>query len=167
MPHEFDVDVSSSATVEQVCAAFAAAEYWAARFAAFDAAMSLDELTVDADGVIHVATVQDLRHDGLPPILARVYPRDLKVIGTEVWTPVGEGRVEGRIGIDVVGAPGSGTGNALLETSGAGSRLQIDGSVRFGVPLIGGRIEKHLAREFAAHIPDVQSFTTDWIAARV
>ncbi|GAA4404103.1 DUF2505 domain-containing protein [Tsukamurella soli] len=167
MPREFDVTVSSPATVDQVHSAFGTAGYWEDRFAAFDATMTLDEIGVGHDGTVRVSTTQDLRRDALPPLLARCYPGDLEVHATETWTPVAPGRVEGAITIRVAGAPGSGSAAAVLEPDGTGSRLRVIGAVRVGIPLVGGRVEKYLASGFAAHIPEIQDFTTDWIASRV
>jgi len=39
--------------------------------------------------------------------------------------------------------------------------------VEFKVPLVGGKIESYLAREFAQGIPEIQRFTTTWIGQNV
>ena len=72
MAREFEVEVSSSATPEQILAAFGRAEYWHDRFAEFDNHTVLDDLTVDG-GRTEVVTVQDLGHDALPSLLTKVY----------------------------------------------------------------------------------------------
>ena len=163
MPRSFDVTVESPATVEQVHRAFGDEDYWLARFAAFGTATTLDSLLVDADGAVTVSTTQDLRRDGLPRLVARFYPRDLKILSSETWKPIGGGRVRGEVGIAVVGAPGSGGGAGLLVPTGDGSQLNFTGTVEFNVPLVGGRIESYLGGQFAEHIPAIQRFTTEWI----
>jgi hypothetical protein len=87
------------------------------------------------------------------------------ISSTETWTPVGDGSVRGTVTIEVAGAPGSGRGAALLRPRGEGSELSFTGTVEFRVPLVGGRIESYLGIQFTEHIPDIQRFTTDWIAA--
>ncbi len=111
-----------------------------------------------------MVSTEDLRHVALPGILAKVYRGDLNVVTTEEWAPGGDGRVDGRIDIAVTGAPGSGLGDAVLASSGSGSRLDLSGTVRFNVPLVGGKVEGYLARLFADGLSMVQRFTDNWIA---
>ncbi|MCV7384530.1 DUF2505 domain-containing protein [Mycolicibacter longobardus] len=163
MPRSFEVTFSSPATVEQVHGAFGDRSYWQARLEAFGGAKTLDALEVDSGGRVRVVVTEDLRHGALPGMLAKVYRGDLNIVTTEVWTPAGDGRVDGDINVAVTGAPGSGSGIAVLEPAGAGSRLALTGTIRFKVPLVGGAIESFLAREFAEGIPEIQRFTTTWL----
>lgn len=163
MPRAFEASVSSPASVEQVHAAFGARQYWLARFDAFDVSCTLDELHVD-DETVHVSATQDLRHNGLPGPIAAFYRSDLLIRNTETWQRVDGHRVHGEINVDVVGAPGSGSGSAVLEPDGDGSHLRFTGTVEFKVPLVGGGVEKFLAHHFAKQIPEIQRFTTAWIA---
>ncbi|TXI62876.1 DUF2505 domain-containing protein [Mycolicibacterium mageritense] len=164
MPRSFEVTFDSPASVEQVFGAFGDRAYWLARLEAFGGEKTLDALDVDADGRIRVVVTEDLRHGALPGMLAKVYRGDLNIVTTEVWTPAGDGRVDGEITVAVTGAPGSGSGTAVLERAGTGSRLALNGTVRFKMPLVGGPIESFLAREFAQGIPDIQRFTTTWLS---
>ena len=164
MPRSFDVSVKSPASVEQVHCAFSDEDYWLARFAAFGTSTTLDSLIVDADGVVTVTTTQDLRRDGLPRLVARFYPGDLKIVSNETWEPIGGRRVRGAVSVAAAGAPGSGHGAALLAPMGKGSQLSFNGTVEFRVPLVGGKIESYIGGQFAKHIPEIQRFTTAWIA---
>ena len=164
MPRSFEVLVESPTSVEQVHAAFGREDYWLARFSAFGVTSTLDSLTVGADGTVRVAISQDLRHDVLPAIVAKVYRRDLKIRHCETWRSVGDGRVHGEISVAVSGAPGSGSGAALVAPAQHGSRLTLTASVEFKVPLVGGTVENYIAREFAQEIPEIQRFTTAWIS---
>jgi hypothetical protein len=163
MPRSFDVTFESPAGVEQVHTAFGDKDYWLARLAALGGSRTLDSLILDRDGTVSVISTEDLRHGALPGILAKVYRGDLSVVTTEKWTPGGDGRVTGRIDVAVTGAPGSGQGDAVLAASGGGSRLDLAGTVRFNVPLVGGRIESYLAGLFADGLSAVQRFTDAWI----
>lgn len=165
MPRPFDVTVASPATVAQVHGAFGDADYWLARFAAFATTTALDSLVVEDDGTVVVSTTQDLRHSGLPRPVAAFYPGDLKICSTETWRPDGH-RVHGGVTVDVVGAPGSGTGAGVLEPLGEGSQLTFSGQVVFKVPVVGGRIESYLAGQFARQLHAFQRFTTDWITGQ-
>lgn len=163
MPRSFDVSFDSPASVEQVYLAFSDKDYWLARLAALGGSRTLDSLTVEPDGTLSVVSTEDLRHGALPGILAALYRGDLNVVSAEKWTPTGDRRVSGEIGVAVTGAPGSGHGTAVLAPSGSGSRLKLSGTVEFRVPVLAGRIESYIARVFVEGLSKVQHFTTEWI----
>ena len=163
MPRSFDVSVQSPARVEQVHSAFSDEEYWLARLAAFGGLGRLDSLAVGADGTAAVIIIQDLRQELLPALLAKLFPADLRVVHRETWGPVGSGEVRGAISFTAIGAPGSVLGRALLVPDGNGSRLQVTTTVRFRVPLIGGKIEGYIGGQAAEMIASVNRFTTAWI----
>jgi hypothetical protein len=162
MPRSFDVSADSPATVEQVHSAFSDEDYWLARLATMNGRTALESLIVDDDQTVRVATTQDLGRDLVPGIVAKFYRRDLKVRHTETWRPI-DGQLRGEINVAVSGAPGSGSGAALVAPTQDGSRMTFEGSVEFKVPLVGGTIESFIAREFARGIPDIQHFITKWV----
>ncbi|HUB57453.1 MAG TPA: DUF2505 domain-containing protein [Mycobacterium sp.] len=162
MPRSFDVSADSPATVEQVHSAFSDEDYWLARLATMNGSTALESLSVDDDQTVRVATTQDLGRDLVPGIVSRFYRRDLKVRHTETWRPI-DGQLRGQITVAVSGAPGSGSGVALVAPTQDGSRLTFEGRVEFKVPLVGGTIESFIAREFARGIPDIQHFIAKWV----
>lgn len=162
MPRSFDVSVDSPTSVEQVHRAFSGEEYWLARLATLNGRTTLESLIVGDDQTVRVATSQDLARDLLPGILTKFYRRDLKVRHTETWRSI-EGQLHGEISVAVSGAPGSGSGAALVAPTQSGSRLTFAATVEFNVPLVGGTIESFIAREFAREIPDIQHFTAMWV----
>ena len=165
MPRAFDVTTETSAGVAEVQSAFGRKDYWLARLAAYGGeSMSLESLAVDADGVVAVTTSQDLRPDGLPGVFSRVLPKDLRIIRTESWRPVGDGEVHGEITIAAHGVPGSGEGTTLLKPVPAGSSLRLRGTLEVRIPLVGGRIEQFIADLIAKEVPEMQRFTTEWIS---
>ena len=138
-----------------------------ARIAAFGGSKTLDSLIVEPDGTVTVSIIEDLRHGGLPKILATLYPGNMNVRSIEKWSPGSDRQVNGEISVAVTGAPGSGRGAAVLAPSGDGSQFSLSGTIEFNVPLVGGRIESFVAREFAQGIGEIQRFTTRWIAENV
>jgi hypothetical protein len=164
MPRSFDVSVDSPASVEQVHTAISGEDYWLARLATLNGSTTLESLIVDDDQTVRVATTQDLGRDLLPGIVAKFYRRDLKIRHTETWTPLGDSQLRGEISVAVSGAPGSGSGAALVAPTQSGSQLTLTGTVEFKVPLVGGTIESFIAREFAQGIPNIQDFTAKWVA---
>ena len=163
MPSSFDVSFDSHTTVEQIHAAFARQDYWLDRIAAFGGAKTLRSLDVAPDGTVTSTIAEDLREGVMPALFAKVYPGDLNVVSTETWRPAGDRRVDGEISVAITGAPGSGRGTALLVPTDTGSRLTLSGTVVFKIPLVGGKIEKHVAGQFAEGLRDIQQFTTTWI----
>jgi hypothetical protein len=164
MARSFDVSVDSHASVEQVHAALSREQYWLARLATLNGRSALESLVVDADRTVRVATTQDLGPDLLPAIVAKFYRREIKIRHSETWTPVSDDQLRGEIKVAVSGAPGSGSGDALIVPSHTGSKMSLTGTVEFKVPLVGGTVESFIAREFAQGIPDIQAFTAAWVA---
>jgi hypothetical protein len=164
MARSFDVSVDSPTSVEQVHAALSGEDYWLARLATLNGSTTLESLVVDDDQIVRVATTQDVGRDLLPGIVAKFYRRDLKIRHTEIWTPLGDNQLRGEISVAVSGAPGSGSGTALVAPTETGSLLTLSGTVEFKVPLVGGTIESFIARGFAQGIPDIQQFTAEWVA---
>jgi Protein of unknown function (DUF2505) len=167
MPRSFDVSVQSPTSVEQIYSAFGSEDYWMARIAAFGGSKTLDSLIVEPDGTVTVSITENLRHSGLPKILAALYRGDLNLRSTEKWSASGDRQVSGEISVAVTGAPGSGRGAAVLAPSGEGSQLSLCATVEFKVPLVGGKIESYVAREFAEGIGEIQRFTTRWVIEHV
>lgn len=153
-------------SVDHVFSAFADENYWVSRMSAFGGTSALDALVVDGDGTVRVSVVQDLRHL-LPAVISKRYPRDFMVVRTETWQRVDGYRVGGQVTVAVEGAPASGDGTALLVPSGEGARLDFVAAVDCSIPLVGRRVEGHLASQLDDSIQEIQRFTTRWIADRV
>ena len=111
-----------------------------------------------------VGTTQDLRHDGLPVLIAKAMPGDLKVVREETWRVTGDDELHGNVVITTSGAPISGVATARVSPTAEGSVLHFRGTVQVKVPLIGGQIEKYISSQIAEEIPGVQRFTTRWIS---
>lgn len=162
MPRGFDIATESSATVAQVHAAFGDAGYWRDRLAEFGGdSIRLDSLVVE-NGSVFIGSVQDLRNDVLPTLIAKAIPGDLKVLRKETWHPT-DGELHGDVVITTSGAPISGVATAVVSPTPTGSLLRFTGTVQMKVPLIGGQVEKYISSQLAREIPGVQRFTTRWI----
>jgi hypothetical protein len=166
MAHTFHGLAQTPAAVADIHAAFGRADYWLARLATSAAVTTLNSLTVGADGTVSVRFAQDLGRQLLPGVVARLVPGDVRMDYTETWTPVDDGRAQGRIGVAVSGGLGSCSATAWLEPSPAGSQMRFTGSVKVRIPLVGGNLEKAVGADLAANIPSVLDFTTTWIADR-
>jgi hypothetical protein len=164
MPRPFDVSTPSPATVGQVHAAFADEGYWRARLAEYGGdSIRLESLAV-GEGSVFVGTTQEMRHDGLPVLIAKAMPGDLKVVREETWHVTDDDELHGDVVITTSGAPISGVATARVSANGEGSVLRFTGTVQVKVPLIGGQIEKYISSQISEEIPGVQRFTARWIS---
>lgn len=167
MARSFDVSTVNPATVAQIHAAFADEDYWRDRLEVYggNGVIRLDSLTVDSDGNIAVATTQDLREGVLPGPLAKAIPARLRLLRAEIWRPAPDGQVRGEVRITAQGMSGSALGNADLTPLPEGSSMRFAGTVKVGIPLLGGQIEKFIAAQIVKEIPGLGTYTSDWIAA--
>jgi Protein of unknown function (DUF2505) len=163
MPGSFDLVAEFPASVEQVHSAFMDEDYWLGRLAVFGGSTMLDSLLVHPDGTVTVITTQDLRRQALPGVVAKVFPRGLKIMRTETWRPIDGRRVSGELTVSTPGALGSGRADALLAPTQDGSRLRFTVTVEVKVPFVGGRIESYIGGQLAEQLPAMQRFTTAWI----
>lgn len=147
--------------------AFTDKDYWLARLGTLGGLGNLDSLAVDPDGTVTAIVVKNLRHDGLPGPASRLFPREWRVVQTETWRPIGDGRVRGEASVVPHGAPGSGAGTALLSPTRNGCQLKCAATVEFKVPLIGGQIENIMGRLLVQNISFMQRFTAEWITEHV
>jgi len=165
MPRSFDVVTESTATVEQVHAAFRQEDYWLDRIeAAGDPNTTLDSLRIDADGTVNMHATQHLGRHGLPTLVTKLIPGDLRLVHTETWRPVAEGHLRGRISVAASPRLGSGHADGLLTPAGTGSQLRFDVRVEVKIPLLGGKFENSIAAGLTESLPELQRFTTTWIA---
>lgn len=166
MPRSFDLEVESSASVEQFHSACGREDYWRARLAANDAGTAtLDSLILDDGGAVNITTTHSLVRDRLPRLVLAFCRGDLELVHNETWSRIGGGRVRGRISGTVPGAPMSALGAVMLTPVRNGSRLECTGTVEVRIPLVGAAIERFISREFANGVRATQHFTTAWIAA--
>jgi hypothetical protein len=163
MPRSFEFSVESSVSVEQIHSAFSEEDYWLARLATFGGIGRLDSLIIGTDGSVHVVIIQDLRHDWLPGLFAKLYPRDLEVVQNETWSLVRGGLVRGEVSTAARGAPGSGLGTVLLAPAPNGSHLKCTATAEVKIPLVGGKIESYIGRQMVEETPVMLRFTAKWI----
>jgi hypothetical protein len=167
MPSSFDIWTESSASVEQIHAAFGSEDYWLARIEPGAAVTTLDSLILDADGTVSVRVTQHVGRQLLPGPVAKLIPGELKMVHLETWRPVDDGQVRGQVRVSASPGLGSGGAEAWLEPVGngsQGSQLRCAVKVQVKIPLLGGKFEKTIGNGLAESIPEMQRFTAKWIA---
>ena len=96
------------------------------------------------DGGVLLVVSRELP-EGVPGFLERFLPRDGRARQTDDWEPAGGGVRRGRWTAEIPGAPAQVGGTMRLEPTGTGTTYVIEGAVKVGIPLIGGKAEKFLA----------------------
>lgn len=163
MSQKYDVSAESSASVEQLHAAFGREDYWLARFAAYNPSARLDSLTVDADDVVRVNATQQLARHLLPERVIDLLPGELKLKTSETWRPSGTGQVHGKLTVDAAGGFGQARAEASLTPAGSGSLLHFAGRVEVKIPLLGGQLEKSYTTSMVKNVAELARFTAKWV----
>lgn len=165
MPRSFDLSAEYPISVEPVHAAFCEQRYWLARLAESGAdAATLDEIWIDTDGTIEVVTTVHLHRDRLPAVATQFHRGDLEIVRNERWSPIRNGNSHAAVTGEILRAPVSLSGDAVLAPSEAGSRLKFAGTVRVDIPLVGGKIEGVIGAKLAELMAAEQRFTSQWVA---
>lgn len=168
MPRTVDWSSESPFGVEQVLSAFSDEGYWLARMAAYGAGTdTLDSLIVDPDGTVKVATTLSVFGERLPAMVTQLYRGDVQMVRTEAWSRLDGGRVHGQISTTAHRAPLSVRTEALLVPLPEGSGLAYTTTVHVRVPVLGAKIENHIASKVPEQIADTHRFTMAWITENV
>lgn len=83
--------------------------------------------------------------EGVPGFLEKFLPRDGRARQTDDWSAAEGGVRRGTWTAEIPGAPAKVGGTMRLEPSGTGTTYVIEGAVKVGIPIIGGKAEKFLA----------------------
>jgi hypothetical protein len=113
---------------------------------------------------------QGVGREDLPAAIQKVLSGDLVIERTENWRKTADGRYEGTIDANVVGAPGRITGTMRLfdldDIGGgrAGSEFALDGEAQVKIPLVGGKVEAVIAEQVQKLVGKETQFALDWLA---
>lgn len=103
------------------------------------------DISVTTDRTV-ITTERHLPTDGLPDVARSFVGETLTVVEVQTWGPAGaDGARTAVLALHVKGAPMTLKGSVRLSPSGSGSVHELDGELRAGVPLIGGKLEKAAA----------------------
>jgi hypothetical protein len=97
------------------------------------------------DGGLLLAVARELP-DGAPGFLAKLLPKDGRVVQTDVWGPAGaDGTRSGTWQVELPGAPARLGGTLRVEPVDGVTRFVREGEAKVSVPLIGGKAESFVA----------------------
>ncbi|MEO6142382.1 MAG: DUF2505 domain-containing protein [Dermatophilaceae bacterium] len=93
-----------------------------------------------------IVSNRELPTDGFPDFVKSLVGATLAVTETQDWGPAGPGGArQGRLTVDIAGAPIDLAGTLSLAPAGEGSVESVEGELKARIPLIGGKIEKAAA----------------------
>jgi hypothetical protein len=165
MPRPIEHRASSSYPAAEVYAAITGEEFLRARLAELGGKQS--ELTSYSSGAggTRYTLRQAIDAEHLPSVARKVVRGDLVIERTESWN-ADNGEYSGTIEAAVPGTPGSVHGTTRLTASPSGSELLMTGSVKVGVPLIGGKLEELIVEQLGRLLRAEATFTDRWLESR-
>lgn len=119
------------------------------------------QVTIDSDGTT-AKVVQDYAHgaERVPAFAKRFIGDEIAIIQEENWTSPTQATLK----LTIPGKPGELTGTVSILESGGGVTETIDGTVKVGIPLVGGKIEDLIAGLIGKAFRAENRVGTKWLA---
>ena len=93
-----------------------------------------------------IVSNRELPTDGFPDFVKSLVGATLAVTETQDWGPAGlDGARQGRLTVDIAGAPLDLAGTLSLAPAAQGSVETVDGDLKARIPLLGSKIERAAA----------------------
>ena len=141
-------------------------EFLLERFAASNALeYEVLECTAVDGGGFRVVTRRKVEAE-IPSIARKVLKPVNTMVQTELWDSAGDGAYSGQWNIDAKGTPVSTSGTMRVVATATGSVNRIDGTIKVGVPLIGGKIEGFVFGQAKKTLDAEEKFGQQWLSER-
>ncbi|MCG8654732.1 DUF2505 domain-containing protein [Yimella sp. NH-Cas1] len=124
------------------------------------------ELAQTADGGHLITVARVLPTDAFPENIRAMVGNTITVVETQTWGLAGDdGSRVADLAVDVKGTPASMKGTVTLTpVSDTQTRLDVDGDLKGGIPIIGGKIEKAAAPSFIHALEQEERIGTEYLA---
>lgn len=124
------------------------------------------ELAQTADGGHLITVARVLPTDAFPENIRAMVGNTITVVETQTWGLDGDdGSRVADLAVDVKGTPASMKGTVTLTpVSDTQTRLDVDGDLKGGIPIIGGKIEKAAAPSFIHALEQEERIGTEYLA---
>jgi uncharacterized protein YndB with AHSA1/START domain len=156
--------IEYAATPHEVFAMLADEAFQARKCAATGAQRHSVSITAQGDRTLIVST-RDLPTDDFPAFIKSMTGATLAVTETQDWGPPGpDGGRQGRLAVDIAGAPIDLTGTLSLVPGGQGSIESVEGDLKGRIPLVSGKIEKAAAPAIQSAIRVESETGKSWLA---
>jgi len=156
--------IDYSATAHEVFAMLADEEFQNRKCAATGARRHTVSIREQDQRTIIVST-RDMATDEFPAFVKSMVGETLAVTETQDWGPPGtDGARQGRLTVDIAGAPIDLQGTLSLAPGGQGSVESIEGDLKAKVPILGGKIEQAAAPAIQSAIRVESETGKVWLA---
>lgn len=124
------------------------------------------ELAQTADGGHLITVARVLPTDAFPENIRAMVGNTITVVETQTWGLAGDdGSRVADLAVDVKGTPASMKGTVTLTpVSDTQTRLDVDGDLKGGIPIIGSKIEKAAAPSFIHALEQEERIGTEYLA---
>lgn len=154
-----------AATPQEVFAMLADEDFQARKCAATGALRHSVSVSTQGERTV-IVSHRDLPTQDFPDFVRSLVGATLAVVETQDWGPPGpDGARQGRLTVDIVGAPIDLAGTLSLAPDGRGSVESIDGDLKARIPLIGGKIEQAAAPAIESAIRAERETGQAWLGA--
>ena len=158
--------IEFAAPPQEVFAMFADEEFQNRKCVATGALRHTVSITAQDDRTIIVST-RNMPSDGFPHFVRSMVGETLAVTETQDWGPSGtDGVRHGRLAVEIAGAPVALHATLSLASGGHGSIETIEGDLKAGIPILGGKIEEAAAPAVQSAIRVEGETAMDWLAAK-
>jgi hypothetical protein len=158
----FEVDMTFPADQDRVFRLFSDPDLVSARYEAVGASdVVIDDCGPDGAGFVLVTTRTVA--SPIPAFAAKVLPSRNRIGQTERWGPEVDGARAGEWEVSVHGVPIRMHGTMSLSGADGSTRYRVQGEVRVGIPLIGGRLGGFVVDDLRAKLTAEHRFATEWL----
>jgi len=92
-------------------------------------------------------TVRRVMPAEVPDMVKRLVGETIEIVQSEQWEPRADGASRhAELLVEVSGQPARLLGSATIEPDGTAAVLTVDGDIKVSIPLVGGKLEKEVAR---------------------
>ena len=161
-----EVDHDYAASPDAVFAMLSDPEFLRAKFEAIEAlAYEIVECTATADGGLRLVTKRTVLAD-IPGFAKKFFKPENSMTQTEDWGPLVDGVREGTWRIEPHGVPVSvsTSGTTVLAPAAGGSVQRIAATIKVGVPLVGGKLERFVYDQAKKTMDLEHAFGQKWLA---
>jgi len=109
-------------------------------------------------GRVRIEQVQSAQ--GIPAFATKLVGDEITIVQEEDW----RSPTEGDVTVTIPGKPGDMSGRATLAPRGDGTVETVDLTVKVGIPLVGGKLEKLIADLLARALRKEHEVGVEWLA---
>ncbi|WP_405178395.1 DUF2505 domain-containing protein [Nocardia sp. NBC_01377] len=165
MSRKFSFTVPYAVPVEDLHRALTGDGVWHARFAEAETA-TFDLSHPEGAGTIRIHMTETARRDKVPAIVRTVLKSDLVLSRTDYWQALDGELAKGVFEATTTGVAGEMTGAYTLRPTAEGSEIEVVGTVKVKVPLVGGAIEPLAEQLYRKVINSERTFVEQWVTSQ-